>query len=292
MTRESRQQASEERLFGLLSKANVQRGTPRVAFQLGEERWYRLVVAGTEAVSTWERLAALTPQTGLWPLLVGPDEDVELLLRFRSENRQQEKTLLRNALRIQAEAWFDHMHRAHIQSLRESLADIKQYYREHPDAEDSDSAHYRNLLQRRGRYQGIPRGERSDWPPDDTDLVTVYNFKPEPLAEVHLLLVPSKQSWRIPIAVRLGSWNACPSPEEHAAVLRNWEERFQAEIIGIHYDILELRVQRPPRGWRAALQLAREQYIYCEDIVDQGTRTLERLAESLINANYWYFWWD
>ena len=31
---------------------------------------------------------------------------------------------------------------------------------------------------------------------------------------------------------------------------------------------------------------------YCDDIVSQGTMTLERLADCLKNGTVWYFWWD
>ncbi|WP_414650247.1 DUF4253 domain-containing protein, partial [Duganella sp.] len=34
------------------------------------------------------------------------------------------------------------------------------------------------------------------------------------------------------------------------------------------------------------------QYLYCADIVDQGTESIEALAATLLNARVWYFWWD
>jgi hypothetical protein len=38
--------------------------------------------------------------------------------------------------------------------------------------------------------------------------------------------------------------------------------------------------------------LARDQYLYCEDNVEQWTRTLEALAARLLRGEAWYFWWD
>jgi hypothetical protein len=32
--------------------------------------------------------------------------------------------------------------------------------------------------------------------------------------------------------------------------------------------------------------------MYCEDIVIQGTQTVENLAAGLLGNNLWYFWWD
>jgi hypothetical protein len=31
---------------------------------------------------------------------------------------------------------------------------------------------------------------------------------------------------------------------------------------------------------------------YCEDVVLQGTLTLERLAATLLHGRVWFFWWD
>lgn len=35
-----------------------------------------------------------------------------------------------------------------------------------------------------------------------------------------------------------------------------------------------------------------EQYRYCIDIVDQGVTSVSALAAILMEAPYWYFWWD
>jgi len=40
------------------------------------------------------------------------------------------------------------------------------------------------------------------------------------------------------------------------------------------------------------MELAKEQYIFCNDIVDQGVGTVSALAATLLDSNYWYFWWD
>ena len=46
------------------------------------------------------------------------------------------------------------------------------------------------------------------------------------------------------------------------------------------------------RGIHPNLDLALEQYAYCNDIVDQGVETVGRLADGLAKSSYWYFWWD
>jgi len=55
---------------------------------------------------------------------------------------------------------------------------------------------------------------------------------------------------------------------------------------------MNVRVQSRPPTREAALELAREQYVYCSDIVDQGVQTLSALAAVLMQSAWWYFWWD
>ena len=58
------------------------------------------------------------------------------------------------------------------------------------------------------------------------------------------------------------------------------------------HDVMNIRVQRKPDTRAAALDLAREHYVYCSDIVDQGAGTLSALAAALMENDWWYFWWD
>jgi hypothetical protein len=57
-------------------------------------------------------------------------------------------------------------------------------------------------------------------------------------------------------------------------------------------DTVELDVSCPVVGRERALALAREHFIYCYDIVHQGTGTLDHLAATLSNSGVWFFWWD
>jgi hypothetical protein len=109
---------------------------------------------------------------------------------------------------------------------------------------------------------------------------------------VVLALVPTPRSWEVPAYLEFGGWNANPPPVEHVAVHRNWHEQYGAQLVAMQFDVLEMMVARPPKTRQAALRLARDQYHYCEDIVEQGTRTLEQLASGLLRGESWFFWWD
>lgn len=75
-------------------------------------------------------------------------------------------------------------------------------------------------------------------------------------------------------------------------MMKSWQERFGAEVVCMSGDVLELRVLLPPNDQTSALALAREHYVYCPDIVVQGTQTLEALAAERLRATTWFFWWD
>jgi uncharacterized protein DUF4253 len=114
----------------------------------------------------------------------------------------------------------------------------------------------------------------------------------KPLRRCHIALIPTEDWTTIPAHLNWGGWNACPHPEYHVAALRSWRDRFGAELAGLAFDTMNLKVARPPATRAAALDLAREQYAYCNDIVDQGVGTLSRLAASLAAHDWWFFWWD
>jgi hypothetical protein len=114
----------------------------------------------------------------------------------------------------------------------------------------------------------------------------------KPLPKVHVAVLPTDDWTTIPAHLNWGGWNACPHPEYHVAALRSWRDRFGAELVGLSHDTMNLTVARRPGTREAALELAREHYAYCSDIVDQGTGTLASLAASLASDDWWFFWWD
>jgi hypothetical protein len=120
-----------------------------------------------------------------------------------------------------------------------------------------------------------------------TDLAT---GRPKPA--VFLARVPTANVWEIPAYLHAGGWNDCPDPAEQLAVLRAWHAAYGTEIYALTDDTLECLAPRPPATREAALALAREQFLFCSDIVHQGTERLEVLAAALLDADTWFFWWD
>jgi hypothetical protein len=138
-----------------------------------------------------------------------------------------------------------------------------------------------------------PLGE---WPASTSDspgLSVAYDILThQPLPKVHIVLVPTDDPTTVPAHLHWGGWNECPAPEYHVAALRHWREHYGAELVGLDRDVLNLRVARKPAARGEAVELARVQYAYCNDIVDQGTYSLSALAAELMAHNWWFFWWD
>jgi Domain of unknown function (DUF4253) len=76
-----------------------------------------------------------------------------------------------------------------------------------------------------------------------------------------------------------------------AAVVRSWEDRFGARVVGLGGATALLSVAAPPVTVAHALQVAAEHLICCPDNV-MGVGTLAEYAEQIRGQTTWSFWWD
>lgn len=113
-----------------------------------------------------------------------------------------------------------------------------------------------------------------------------------PLPKVYVGIAPTGDGTAIPAYLRWGGWNECPAAEYHVAAMRGWRDRYGAELVGMSDDTINLRVASRPKTREEALALAREHYIYCADVIDQGFPSYSALAAYLMANDWWYFWWD
>lgn len=77
--------------------------------------------------------------------------------------------------------------------------------------------------------------------------------------------------------------------DEVIARLREWDARYGVRITGAWGDWVEAGFVRPPPDM---LAFAREVYDFCPDVVDQGTETVEALAEEMRRSSTVFLWWD
>lgn len=72
-------------------------------------------------------------------------------------------------------------------------------------------------------------------------------------------------------------------------IVQAWDKRFALQITGAGMDWFEARFITPPTDW---LSFAKEVYAVCPDVVDQGTESVEALAQEMQRTNVLYCWWD
>ena len=131
-----------------------------------------------------------------------------------------------------------------------------------------------------------------DEPPSD-DILTPFDLTTgKPLRKVRIALLPIDAGWKAPAYLPFGHYNDNPPPQVHVALLRDWHERYGAEVVSLTGSVIELTVPRPPTTDKEALALAREQFRYAPDIVQQGTNDVETLAALVKDGHAWFFWWD
>jgi hypothetical protein len=84
-------------------------------------------------------------------------------------------------------------------------------------------------------------------------------------------------------------WNYEISPEMVIARLKKWDAAFGLTLSGVGFDWVQARFQRRPANM---LEFAKEVYAFCADVVEQGTGTVEALAEEMKRTNTLFLWWD
>lgn len=229
----------------------------------------RVTVPGTRALAEWEQLK--TAGRG-WPVVIGNDDDLDRIAEQFSMNDPSVSGASIPGARLRSPA--------EILTAAEKIdfpADLRNWS---------------------GAYQPADlQAPLGDWPSKveggSLGLSIATNIVSGDFYDkVHILLVPAKFGWEVPAYLRWGDWNACPPPEYHVAALRKWHEQYGTELAGINGDTMNLRAARPLEHRDQALALAREQYSYCPDIVDQGVGSISALAACLMAERWWYLWWD
>lgn len=229
----------------------------------------RITVSGAQALEEWEKLKSAGRG---WPVIIGEDNDLERIADQFSMNNPGVSGVSAPGLEVR--------------SPKDILAAAAKL------------TFPTDLQKWSGAYAADDlRAPVGDWPPKvdvgppGPSLATnILSGKFHD--RVHILLIPTKFGWEVPAYLRWGDWNACPPPEHHVAALRSWHSAFAVDLVGINGDTINLRAAGRPKTRESAMKLAREQYGYCPDIVDQGVGTISALAATLMASEWWYLWWD
>lgn len=72
-------------------------------------------------------------------------------------------------------------------------------------------------------------------------------------------------------------------------IIKKFDAKYSLELMGASGDWCEFIVTKKPENWNT---FAQEVYEVCPDVVDQGSGSVEALAEEMKTANRLFFWWD
>lgn len=209
---------------------------------------------GHEALQLWVDLRSAVDVIGLWPVIVGNHDELDATrTRLEQETERTEDMLLK---------------------ARE--VDVKKWYR----ARMAKDPYF--------------KASEGDWAEDAQGLAVfssnLEDLTKNPLPEVFLALVPTKESSEIPVYLQFGGWGNIPLPEENMAILKHWKVLYGAEVVAVKPDTLELYVNKPPSKKTDTKQLAKEHITYCPD--SNADNTVGTLAPQLQRSTVWRFWWD
>jgi hypothetical protein len=96
---------------------------------------------------------------------------------------------------------------------------------------------------------------------------------------------PAVLGWR-------GARNAIEDTAALSAVLRSWEDRFGALLIGLGPDELILSVAAPPTTLDRALRVAAEHLAVCDRAFIHQPSSFREFATSLLHCHIWRFRWS
>jgi hypothetical protein len=215
------------------------------------------IVPGEQAEAELERLMRIGKSEGFSPVIIGNAEDLALLTETMLDNEGTVPGILALAEAINAEEWF-----------RKKMAEYEE------DEHEGDA--------------------ETEVEPGGTNRLTVpfEVLSGKPHAEVYIARIPTIRSWEIPAYLKAGGWNDCPDATVQVAISRHWNLKYGAELACVSGAVAEYLVADPPTQKQSADELAREQYLYCGDIVWQGVGSVSNLSKTLLRSRYWYFWWD
>ncbi|MCU1356617.1 MAG: hypothetical protein JWM89_2035 [Acidimicrobiales bacterium] len=232
----------------------------------GEQAWQLAVPGGAAALAAWRALRDRHPRTGLWPVLLGSDPQVADQLTWRLDLLARDAPGIPSiddvppAPELFVEWMGDPATDDYLNDVPRHLAKL---------SEDSDMI--------AARLQGRP----------DEDAVQALAG-----AEIQIALVPAGHGWEVPALL---AWSGAERDHiggpEHLSVLQFWHDTYDAELVALGLERMELLVARPPEDARAAFELAVQQYAYCPALMDNLVPAIGALAATLF-GRHWIFDWS
>jgi hypothetical protein len=234
------------------------------------------LIERAKALEEWQQRASQFETTKAWPVLLGRSDKLHEFAEsdnFNDGFAESREAVFKEALSIDLEAFFEGQ-------IRQFLEDME----EEEFEEDEEEVDGEELIKVDPTSLDIARKT-------STRLVAIDGISAAKHTHVGIVAIPCSAPWEV-LTIRPFAWQEPLSDAVLTATLKSWYERFGALPIGVLTDVLELWLPKPITDPHAASTTALEMFAICPDIVDQGTDTVQALAQELLNANIWFLWWD
>ena len=247
--------------------------------------------ADVNRVETWLRLAKGAQQSGFFPILRGDPDSVY------TGYHSNPQAILADAPAGPLQEILKPLLSARIESLR----NVSQMFPEAAvklpvDQDPVDIDELARSVDKAGLYGfgGRPVIE-AQWPtapakPSKIRFHTIDRLRDKPCA---LSMVKVSKGYQAFAHIEFEPGESgLYTPEMLVAIFREWRDQFQIAPAVITGDTIECVVLQPPSTQNDCMTLASQQWVFCEDIVGQGTQSVRNLAMELCNKRTWFFWWD
>lgn len=254
---------------------------------VGEPKFVCFRTPGSHAEAAWRLLREHVDQTMHWPVVIGDDENAERVMEQVSLGDVTPAEVIVKAEKLDIDGW-----------IQERVDADEEYYQqgyEEPHQQSAGGGSGGGLfgalmgaITGRGASKAAPAGGARKYTWETVRNVLTRQY----LKNVNILMAPTAIPWEVAAYLNYGGWNECPSPEVQVALHKKWFDKWHAEPFAMTADVIEMHVRKPVPAGEEAFELARQQFVYCPDIVYQGVETVSRLAEEIAESDGWYFWWD
>ncbi len=104
-----------------------------------------------------------------------------------------------------------------------------------------------------------------------------------------MAILKTTDQYEVLQSVKTDGTNYNISNDSLIRIIKILDKKYSLFLISASGDLCEFKIGKEPDSW---LELAKEAYAICPDIVDQGTGSVEALADELKKHRSLYLWWD
>ncbi|MGN7785135.1 DUF4253 domain-containing protein [Niabella sp. 22666] len=113
-----------------------------------------------------------------------------------------------------------------------------------------------------------------------------FNYEHQP---DYIGVLKTKDQYKVLQQIKTDGINFNITNDSLITIIRNFDKELKLELIGAADDWCEFVIHKAPSSW---LNLSQDVYKVCPDVVEQGSGSIEALANEMQRSGRLYLWWD